>query len=129
MPASDSLEVLARELDGMSPHARRAILRCLTPAEREMFADRASGGSATPERATTDLDRFSPRLAALIEQARDGAAGSHPDGMTSASRQALLRSIDAITGSPRTSVMERGAASRSLLDAVGGLLSPRRARS
>jgi len=128
MSASDSLESLARELEAMPPRARRAILRSLTPAEREMFADRASDDSVSSDEPTADLERFSPRLALLIERARAATTDNHPDGMTSASRQALLRSVDAITGSARTPAFGLGAANRSLLDAMGGFLSPRRAR-
>lgn len=127
MPVPDSLERLARELDGMAPRARNAILRSLTPEERDMFAKRAGETNGSPDAVIEPMDRFSPWLAVLIEQARSDV-GNRPDRLTSASRQALLNSVDAIAGRPSEAAKDQGVPGRSLFDAMGGLFAPRRAR-
>lgn len=127
MPVSDTLASLAQELEAMPPRARRAILRSLTSAEREMLATRAQDGAVSPHESATDADRFSPWLALLVQQARTGMEGQEAARMTAASRQLLVRSADAISGSaqpPGTHQLP----GRSLFDAMGGFLSQRRAK-
>jgi hypothetical protein len=126
MPASESLESLALELEAMAPRARAAILRSLSATERQMLASRRDNGSRAPE--SIEADRFSPWLAALIEQARAGLDGGEPNCLTTATRQALLRSADGISGDDRPRGPGQGATGRSLFDAMGGFLSPRRVR-
>ena len=128
MSAPDSLERLARELEDMAPRTRNAILGSLTPEERDMFAKRAGGVNGSRDGAVAPAVLFSPWLAALVEQARSGASDGHPDRLTSATRQALLRSVDVIAGPPLEPAKAQSIPGRSLFDAMGGLLSPRRAR-
>ncbi|MFA6114583.1 MAG: hypothetical protein WC729_11340 [Sphingomonas sp.] len=126
MPGSESIESLALELAAMAPRARAAILRSLSSVERQMLA---SGGDGSP-RASESIgaDRFSPWLAMLIEQARAGPNGGEAGRLTTATRQALLRSADGISGNDRPRGSGQGATGRSLFDAMGGFLSPRRVR-
>jgi hypothetical protein len=131
--ASDGLVLLAAELSAMSPRARRSILRSLTPAERLSLTRAAEDVGASDQVTSTDGDGpglFSPWLAARIHQARAAGEGSElADRMTVASRQLLLRLADSIDSRPTAQSASRDAGGRSLFDAMGGFLSPRRPRA
>lgn len=124
MPDADTIESLALELAAMPPRARDAILQSLSPAERKMLAERTCGDAPTDE--TAAADGCSPWLASLIRQARANAAGGEAGHLTGATRQVLVRSADAISGTDRPGTATRGTMKPSLLEAMGGFLSPRR---
>ena len=120
---ADTLAALVTELEAMAPGARRSILRSLSADERALLVarlDAAAVGTDAPAE-----ERFSPWLAAAVHAARSDAADTR---MTSASRQALMRSADAIMGVVPTRTATTPGGGRSLFDTVNGLLSPRRLR-
>lgn len=130
MPVSDSLAVLAGELQAMPPRARRAILRALTGVERQALETYLEEGPVADARPVETSGGFSPWLSARIGVARgEAGAGPSADRMTQATRQVLLRSVDAINGTARSPAKGPDNSGRSLFDAVNGMLSPRRMRS
>lgn len=132
MMAADSLIALAAELDAMPSAARRAILRALTPSERAALDRRlaaetdAAVAYAPPEAAS----EYSAWIAERIDIARTATGHAVAGNMTSAARQALLQAVGAGSNRPaqRPALVPPGTSGRSLLDAVGGLLGPRRTR-
>lgn len=122
---ADTLAALLAELQAMPPRARRSILRELSPAERMLLDARLQEAAVEPGTSGETDQRFSPWLDSCVHAARTETGGTR---MTSATRQALLRSVDAITGVVPTKAADPHGSGRSLFDTVNGLLSPRRMR-
>jgi hypothetical protein len=125
----DSLANVLDDLQAMTPRDRRAVLRSLTPAERDMLGATLDQAPAPEDPLREGGQLFSPWLAACLHRARSDSSSDGATGrMTAASRQALIRSAEAIEGSQRPEGNAATGTGRSLFDAVNGMLSPRKGR-
>lgn len=128
-PMSEALDLLIAELEQLPRRSRRAILEALLPEERARLL---AGGSGSRGNEADDTRRLSPWLASRVAQARNPAAMVPPnERLTAAARQKLIECIAAAaSGAPPPAAARAGdPGSRSLTDAVGGLLSSRRTRA
>lgn len=131
----DTLADLATELRALPGRQRQAILGSLSAAERSRMTELLNRPVVAPQPpsapvAERKIEGLSPWLTARVRQAESGTA---PSGaawkMTAATQQLLRRSADDLA-EPETRVAATIAApakGRSLLGAIGGMLSQKRA--
>lgn len=129
MPAPDTLNSLASDLNAMTPRARRQILGRLNAAERAAVERHLAEPGVTNSGEDAEIgpvDPVSPWLRRAIDDARVGKAGAMPP----AARAALIESADAIDRPNAALTGPRPAreTGRSLVEAFGGLLPKRQAR-
>jgi hypothetical protein len=125
MRVSDPDNTLFDELAALPPRLRNAVLGALTVEERaalDVLRFGSAQGGGVDATASNDSGAISPWLAAQVQRAREGGGGMAP-----AARQALLRSVDGQGGpAPDARIAMADPAGRSLIGAMGGILSPRR---
>lgn len=126
MREADTLAGLADDLRALSARERSSVLAVLSPYERaQVLALLDAASMPEPARTTTpDYSRFSPWLA-LHLSADPGGAGDR--NVTAATRRLLAEAAAEIGPAPAQPLGEPAPRRRSLADAVGQLLFPRRA--
>lgn len=133
MRVSDPDSILLADLAALAPRLRTAVLGALTAGERAALEALRTGsardGGRSDDAVSGDVDdAISPWLAAQIQHAREGRGS-----LTSTARHALLRGIEGEAGPGLNAGNARPAmadpAGRSLMGAMGGILSTRKGRS
>jgi hypothetical protein len=125
MLEADTLAGLANDLRALSARERSSVLAVLSPYERAQVAaliDAASTPAPVPA-ATEDYSRFSPWLARHLGTDADGAADRN---VTAATRRLLAEAGAELGPAPAQPAAEPAPRRRSLADAVGQVLFPRR---
>jgi hypothetical protein len=133
MSEPETLASLASDLRALPARQRRAILSALSGFERSrvtlLLQQEEFRARAHAEPVPADFGQFSPWLGKYLEHA-EGAPETTVGGrnVTPATRRLLLQAAgEAKAGTPRVEAGRTAPAKRrSLLDAVGGLLSPNR---
>lgn len=126
MREADTLGGLAEELRALSTRERSSLLAVLSPYERAQVAALIDAAS-TPAPVTvaaTDYSRFSPWLARHLAGDSEGAADRN---ITAATRRLLAEAAAELGTGPAQPAGEPAPRRRSLADAVGQMLFPRRA--
>ena len=133
MREPDSLADLASELRALPGRQRQAVLASLSAAERSRMMELLNRPHVVPRQSAapveTKLDRLSPGIAARALEAQSGsAAAGSSSTMTPATRQLLRRCVEELPGrEPSAVASAQPARGHSLLEAIGGLLSAKRA--
>jgi DNA-binding SARP family transcriptional activator len=126
MPEADTLAGLAEELRALSARERSSVLAVLSPYERAQVAALIDAASAPApiQTATPDYSRFSPWLARHLGADPEGAVDRN---VTAATRRLLAEAAAELGPAPALPAGKAAPGRRSLADAVGQVLFPRRA--
>lgn len=125
MREAETLGGLADDLRALSARERSSVLAVLSPYERAQVAALIDAAStpAPVAAATADYSRFSPWLARHLTDS-DAAADRN---VTAATRRLLAEAAAEIGPAPALPAGEPAPRRRSLAEAVGQMLFPRRA--
>lgn len=126
MREADTLAGLADDLRALSARERSTVLALLSPYERAQVSALidATAVPAPVQAAAPDYSRFSPWLARHLSTEVDAAADRN---LTAATRRLLVEAAADLGPARVQPIGEPEPKRRSLADAVGQLLFPRRA--